>query len=134
MRAFLLSSCFLALVVHGAEDWPRWRGPSGDGRWNPTNLPDEFHRHEPQRLWKVSIGGGYSGVTVSDERVYLMDRPTPAAKTERILCCAAGSGKLLWQHEWPTDYRSMEYPNGPRASVTLYDGRAYALGAAAPHA
>ncbi|MCA1962573.1 MAG: PQQ-like beta-propeller repeat protein, partial [Prosthecobacter sp.] len=35
----------------------------------------------------------------------------------------------LWAHAWPADYGQMDYANGPRASVTLHEGRAYALGA-----
>ena len=128
MRALLSGVLFITLASHAAEDWPRWRGPSGDGLWNPSPLPSGFAVQEPERLWKVSVGGGYSGITVRSGRVFLMDRPK-GSSIERILCYAAGSGELIWKHEWPADYGSMEYGSGPRASVTLHDGRAYALGA-----
>ncbi|HYF37764.1 MAG TPA: PQQ-binding-like beta-propeller repeat protein [Prosthecobacter sp.] len=124
----LCFSAFLIVATQAAEDWPRWRGPAGDGGWNPAALPGDIAKHEPERLWKVAVGGGYSGITVSGGRAYLMDRPK-AAKVERILCYAADSGELLWKHEWSADYGSMEYANGPRASVTIHEGRAYTLGA-----
>lgn len=112
-----------------ASDWPRWRGPTGDGRWNPDNVPADFAAREPERLWQAEVGGGYGGVTVSAGRVYLLDRPKSPANTERLLCFDADSGRSLWSQAWPADYGSMEYGNGPRASVTLHDGRAYTLGA-----
>ena len=58
-----------------AGDWPRWRGPGGDGRWNPQSVPANVAMQEPERLWEVEVGGGYSGVTVAGGKVYLMDRP-----------------------------------------------------------
>jgi outer membrane protein assembly factor BamB len=124
----LVSILSVAVRALAADDWPRWRGPSGDAAWNPAGLPADFAQQEPERLWKVAVGGGYSGITVADGRVYLMDRPK-GRDLERTLCYAAADGKLLWQHEWPADYGSMEYNNGPRASVTIHEGRAYALGA-----
>jgi outer membrane protein assembly factor BamB len=48
---------------------------------------------------------------------------------ERVLCFDAASGKPLWQHEWEVSYGGMDYGTGPRASVNVSEGRAYALGA-----
>jgi outer membrane protein assembly factor BamB len=116
-----------------AADWPKWRGPGGDGAWNPRGLPTDIAQREPAQLWSVPVGGGYSGVTTWGDRVYLMDRPEAKADRERLLCVAASSGEVLWQHDWAADYGSMEYATGPRSSVTLHphaDGvTAYALGA-----
>jgi outer membrane protein assembly factor BamB len=122
--------CLLTSLSAHAADWPRWRGAAGDGAWNPADIPKDYATCQPEQLWKVKVGGGYAGVTFSDGRVYVMDRPKPPGKTERLLCLDAASGTQLWQHEWDADYGSMEYGSGPRASVTLHDGRAYALGAA----
>ncbi|MES2594530.1 MAG: PQQ-binding-like beta-propeller repeat protein [Verrucomicrobiota bacterium] len=112
-----------------AGDWPRWRGPAGDGNWNPPDVPKNFATQEPERLWKASIGAGYGGVTMSDGRVYVMDRSKSPANTERVLCFDAKTGKPLWSREWAADYGSMEYATGPRASVTIHEGHAYTLGA-----
>lgn len=132
---FFRSLAFAALcaTVSAAQpesDWPRWRGPSGDGFWEPKPLPTDFADREPQLLWKIKVGKGFGGVTVSDGRVYLMDRQTSPSEQERVLCYGAADGKLIWQHIWPVKYGEMGgYATGPRASVTIADGRAYALGA-----
>lgn len=127
--AGLFLSLNLTAVAGAEEEWPRWRGPFGDGRWNPGGMPADFATREPERLWRAGIGAGYGGVTVSGGRVFVMDRPKEPKDIERILCYAADGGKLLWSREWPASYAGMDYPTGPRASVTIADGHAYALGA-----
>jgi outer membrane protein assembly factor BamB len=51
------------------------------------------------------------------------------AQQERVHCFDRESGKPLWTHAYPVSYGGVGYPAGPRASVTVHDGRAYALGA-----
>lgn len=120
---------FLLVVTVHAGDWPRWRGVNGDGRWNPPDIPAALATKEPVQLWKAEIGAGFGGVTMSDELVYVMDRVKTPAEVERVHCFNATSGKTLWQHQWDVSYGGMDYGTGPRASVTIADGKAYALGA-----
>jgi outer membrane protein assembly factor BamB len=122
--AFLVSTCAFA-----AEDWPRWRGPNSDGGWNPQDIPADFARKEPERLWKKEISAGFGGVTASGGRVYVMDRLKVPNEVERILCFDAESGRNVWEHSWEVSYGSMEYGTGPRSSVNITAGKAYALGA-----
>jgi outer membrane protein assembly factor BamB len=118
------------IQVLDAADWPRWRGPDGAGGWNPGDVPADFASREPERLWRVGIGAGFGGVTMSGDRVYVMDRPGKGAVgSERVGCFKADSGEQVWLYEWSADYGDMEYGTGPRSSVTLHEGRAYALGA-----
>lgn len=118
----------LSLSIQAA-DWPRWRGETADGGWNPKGVPADLAEQQPQEMWQVDIGGGYGGVTVSQGRVYLLDWPREPVDIERILCYAAEDGQLLWSHQWPAVYGRMDYGNGPRSSVTVADGKAYVLGA-----
>ena len=80
-------------------------------------------------MWKAEIGAGFGGVTMSEGRVYVMDRQKQPKEVERVLCFDASSGKLLGQHAWEVSYGGMDYGTGPRASVDVSEGRAYALGA-----
>jgi outer membrane protein assembly factor BamB len=130
MRMKHLCSFILLLncLAHD-QDWPRWRGTNADGRWNPAGIPADFTKQEPERLWKQEIGAGFGGVTVCDGLVYVMDRQKTPQEVERVLCFDAETGKEVWQQSWEVSYGGMDYGTGPRASVNIVDGKAYALGA-----
>lgn len=111
-----------------ADDWTQWRGADRDGVWHETGLVDELPAGQLPIAWSVEIGAGYTGPTVADGRVYVMDRQVAESQLERILCFDSATGKPLWKHEYEARYE-IGYTAGPRASVTIDDGRAYAVGA-----
>ena len=111
-----------------ADDWPQWRGPTGDGVWRETNIVDSLPEKQIPRRWSAPISSGYSGPTVADGRVFITDRVAKPKQIERIHCFAWDSGKPLWSHEYESPYRNVSYPAGPRASVVVRDGLAYVLG------
>lgn len=112
-----------------AEDWPQWRGPSRDGTWQEADIIDKLPEGQLPYVWSTQIGPGYSGPTVAQGRVYVMDRqPKDREATERIHCLDSQSGKSLWTFEYPAEYR-ISYTAGPRASVTIDQGKAYCVGA-----
>ena len=75
------------------DDWPDWRGPSRDGTWNETGIVKKFDSNQIKILWKVPVSAGYSGPTVSDQRVFLTDRITQPENIERVLCFDAKTGE-----------------------------------------
>ena len=112
-----------------ADDWPQWRGPGRDGIWHETGLVDKFAGQRLELRWRMPVAGGYSGPTVADGRVYVTDRLVEPKQIERVHCFDWRDGKPLWSHEYDCPYVDVGYSDGPRASVTVDDGRAYALGA-----
>ena len=74
------------------------------------------------------MAGGYSGPTVAQGRVYVTDRLVEPAEVERIHCFDERDGSNIWTHSYDCSYSGVDYTDGPRASVTIDDGRAYALG------
>jgi outer membrane protein assembly factor BamB len=124
----VLICLFAAAARLPADDWPQWRGPSRDGVWNETGIIDRFAGSQIPLRWRVPIGSGYSGPTVAGGRVYLTDRQTEPSEVERVLCFDWQTGQKLWGHEYPCSYANVQYKAGPRASVTLAGGRAFALG------
>ena len=111
-----------------ADDWPQWRGPGRDGVWAETGIIDKFERSRLKPIWRAKISSGYCGPTVADGRVYVMDRQVRPKQIESVHCFDARTGKSIWTHSYQCAYRGVQYDAGPRASVTVSDGRAYALG------
>ena len=144
---------FLCSCVKG-EDWTQWLGNARDGVWRESNILTTFPENGPKLLWKTSIGSGYSGPSVSNGKIYVMDRIKSAdPKTakdlhdgkppknynfvrklipgkERMLCLDEKTGDILWSHEWDCPYTSVAaYAIGPRVTPTVDGSRVYALGA-----
>lgn len=111
------------------EEWPRWRGPRGDGTWHGPPIAASISESGLTRKWGFAIGGGYAGVSVAAGRVYLYDRQKQPLEVERLLCLSAADGSEIWKHEYPVAYGNLDYGNGPRAAPTVEKGRVYILGA-----
>ena len=111
-----------------ADDWPQWRGAQRDGVWRETGIIERFASDRLELRWQVPIGPGYCGPTVAEGRVFVMDRIVEPQQRERVLCFDSKTGIPLWTHSYACAYE-IDYTAGPRASVTVADDRAFALGA-----
>lgn len=128
--SLLSTASAVSLSLAGlADDWPQWRGVGRDGVWKETGLVEKFAGPQLSVQWRTPLGSGYCGPTVAKGRVYVMDRIQQPQPQERVLCFEAASGKPLWTHTYEAPYGGIGYQAGPRASVTIDDGLAYALGA-----
>ncbi|MFO0879270.1 MAG: PQQ-binding-like beta-propeller repeat protein [Gemmataceae bacterium] len=128
MRWIVPLSLLCSATALFAADWPQWRGPRRDNVWAVKGLPDRL----PDKLtprWTQPLGGGYGGIAVRDERVYVQDHQTTPREVERVVCLQAGTGKVVWEHAYPVTYGKLDYGNGPRATPTLHGAHVYTLGA-----
>jgi outer membrane protein assembly factor BamB len=122
----------VSIVLTGralSDEWPQWRGPARDGVWRETGVIQRFPSDTLQHVWSVPVGPGYSGPTVADGRVYVTDRVAEPEQLERVHCFDWKNGAKIWSFQYPCPYDGIGYKAGPRAGVTLDEGRAYALGA-----
>src|SRR5262245_12305081 len=120
-------SLLSATVELRADDWPQWRGPNRDGVWGETGILDAIPTSGLLVRWRVRVGAGYSGPVVAQGRVFVTDHQFDP-EVERVVCFDEATGKQLWVHSYSTDYKDMEYGNGPRAAPTIHDGKVYTLG------
>src|ERR1700722_15375394 len=144
MKTSLVGLLILAAFpqISLAADWPQWWGTQRDGVWHETGLVEKFPPSGATVAWRTPLGGGYSGPAVVGKRVYVMDRVRlkdeagkPARNTrdgipgnEAIICLDAGSGKVLWKHEYSCPYQ-ISYASGPRCTPLIEGDRLYTLGA-----
>jgi outer membrane protein assembly factor BamB len=78
-----------------AEDWPAFRGPTGQGHSSERNLPLEWNesRHV---IWKAPIPGrGWSSPIVAGGRVWLTTAVTDRGASLRLLGFDAATGREL---------------------------------------
>src|SRR5262245_40314566 len=94
-RALFLSVLALPAPA-SATDWPQWRGPQRTGHSvgakPPSALPQEV-----SPVWKSSVGGGFSGVTVAGGTVVYLDEN---GSREIAHALDAKTGTELWQLDY----------------------------------
>lgn len=79
-----------------AENWPGWRGPSGDGISSEKNLPIRWSKTENIAWRKPIAGEGHSSPVVWGDRVFLTTSLTEENE-RRLLCLNRLDGKTVWE-------------------------------------
>ncbi len=121
--AAVLLFALLSAASAAAEttEWPRWRGPDGNGIAPEAQVNPKALAGQPKIAWKASLGTGFSSVAVSGSRVYAMGN---TASTDTVFCFDADTGRIVWKHSYQCSQGS--YP-GPRATPTVHKGVVYTL-------
>ena len=109
-----------AAMAEDQFDWPRFRGPDGNGisketAWHPEAL------NTPKILWKANVGAGQSSVAIKGDRLYTMGN---RANNDNISCLNIKDGKEVWTHSYPCN--ADDQP-GPHATPTIDGGSVYTL-------
>ena len=88
---------FVAGLIR-AENWPGWRGPSGDGASNGKGIPTKWSSTD-NIAWRIAVPGeGHSSPIVWGDKVFLTSSLTE--KNKRILLCIDRlSGQTVWQRD-----------------------------------
>lgn len=88
---------FVAGLVR-AENWPGWRGSSGDGVSTGKGIPTKWSSTE-NIAWRIAVPGeGHSSPIVWGDKVFLTSSLTE--KNKRILLCIDRlSGQTIWQRD-----------------------------------
>lgn len=91
-----------------AQDWPQFRGPTGDGISSATGVPIEWTATE-NIAWKTPIPGqGWSSPVLADGRLYFTtavgkadsdDEEADGTISLRVLCVDAATGRIVWNEE-----------------------------------
>lgn len=118
--------CALLLVLMGAgrlaaeSNWPRWRGPLGNGH-TAAKIP--VHWDAGSVVWKVPLQGiGQSSPIVVQGRIYLT---SAIAKGEQrlVYCLDARDGSLVWQHiPWTGSPEPIHHMNSWASPSCVTDG------------
>jgi outer membrane protein assembly factor BamB len=102
-RSFLASVVLiLPTALLAGDDWPQFRGPTGEGHATAKNLPLEWSKNK-NVAWMTPIPGlGWSSPVVVNGRAYLtsaVSLPENGDQSLDALCLDAKTGKILWQQQ-----------------------------------
>ena len=92
----LLAACALTLATARADNWPAWRGPTGQGFSAEKNLPTKWSATENVK-WKVALpDAGNSTPVVWGDKIFLT-QATEKGKKRSLLCLNRKDGSTVWE-------------------------------------
>ncbi len=101
----------------GANYWPRWRGPSGQGLVNEDNYPDTWSDTE-NVLWRTSVPGtGNSSPIVWGERIFLTAAHDGGQRLS-LMAFSRDDGTMLWESFAPDGRAERVHRKNGHASAT----------------
>ena len=134
MKPACLALVLVALLVApaGAEDWPRFRGPSGDGASGENKVPLQWGPKD-NIAWKVELPGpGSSSPIVVGQRVLVTCFTGKKAEeiVRHVICFDRAGGKQLWKNSYPAPQPEMDYTgqllqHGFTTSTPISDGERF---------
>jgi outer membrane protein assembly factor BamB len=122
-----LTASFANSKVNAAKsdqlDWNQWRGPNRDGISFEKNILKDWAEKGPKTLWRISAGNGYSGISVSNGKLFTM---WDEGDSQFLLCLDALTGKELWRYRVGDNFRN-GWGNGPRSTPLVDKTIVYAI-------
>jgi outer membrane protein assembly factor BamB len=114
----------LALAADAAN-WPRFRGPNGDGVAADKDIPVRWT--DKDLAWKVALPGlGNSSPVIWGDRLFIQSSSADG-KERYLLCLSTADGKELWRNSVAGDRARMNAKNSLASSTPATDGeRVYA--------
>ena len=121
----VLSLCAFCFPGLQAADWPLFRGAARDDISTETGLLKTWPEGGPALAWKASgIGGGFSGVSVSEGRVFTMGEDPSSSL---LFALDEATGKQLWSAKVGPIGGGSGYP-GHRCTPTADGNLVFAFG------
>jgi outer membrane protein assembly factor BamB len=124
-RPALLLLSLLATAASSAADWPRFRGPDGNGISKETGWFKEWPATGPKVFWEAKVGLGFSSFAVAEGKALITGNE---ADTDTLFCFDAVTGEVLWKKSYPCPLMPKYYQGGTNATPTVEQGRVYHLG------
>ena len=138
MRSVLTVACaalLLTTAVFASDDWPQFRGPTGqglaDGKGVPTSWKEKDASSAAENIkWKTDLPGqGWSSPVISGNQIW-MTTATDEGKSLRALCVALDTGKLeldveVFHIDKPEFKHALNSFASPTPVLDGIDGRVY---------
>lgn len=104
-----------------AQEWPRFRGPNGNGLGQATNLPPRWD--PPAHTWSARLPGpGHSSPVLWGTTVYLTATDT-AIDSFVVLALDAEHGGPGWRRDFATPRQPLHRNNSPATATPAADAQ-----------
>ena len=113
-----------AKSVADPREWPQYLGPDRNSTSAQTGILRSWPEGGPEVLWTTSVGIGYGGPVIKDDKVYLLDRDDAVGDFMR--CLDFSSGEELWRYSYDAS-GSVMFP-GSRSVPTIDGDHIYSCG------
>jgi len=128
LAVLVFATLIVAATTAAAQDYPQWRGRSGDGSASafvaPSTWPDSLTRR-----WRIEVGEGYATPLVIGDTVYVFARRDG---NEVLIAVDAASGVERWRSAYPLPYTpsgpTVAHGSGPKATPLFHEGKLFTLG------
>ena len=113
-------SSISSVPTNNPSEWLAFRGADGNSKSTDTGLLQQWPDGGPRLLWQVNfIGYGYSGVSVSGDRIYTSGYVTRNGEALTMIFCLDLDGNLIWENDnGPALADRRRYP-GTRGTPTI---------------
>ncbi len=126
VKGYLTSRAALGLVLLlilavsvRAENWPRFRGPNGQGISEAKTIPVKWSVQDYN--WEIELpGGGHSSPVVWEDKVFVTSADDKTLKGT-LLCVSASDGRERWRKEFSLNKVQMNTLNSYASATPALD-------------
>lgn len=104
-----------------AVDWGMWRGPTGQGHVDASELPLNWSETE-NILWRADVPGRGHGSPIVTDNLVLLPSAIDAAEQQLVIAYDRATGEQLWSttvHEGGFPSKRQTHEKGSNANSTL---------------
>jgi outer membrane protein assembly factor BamB len=117
------------LTGAGVDPWPQWGGPSRNFVIEARDLATTWPAEGPRRVWKRTLGDGYSGIVADDAVIYTIYR---AGDQDAVVALDRATGATKWESKYDAPFKetcSQRLGPVPRAAPLLMADRIITISA-----
>lgn len=122
LRGSIFFFLFWLNIQHLSSQLYEWRGPDRTGVYKEFNLLQKWPETGPPLLFEIlSVGAGFSSVTISDEAIYITGKKNDVD----VLSAYTLQGKKKWETVYGKSWDG-SYPDS-RCTPTYYNGKIFVI-------
>ena len=123
-KVMLIATIVMITTGSSLADWPQYLGPDRNSISPEKGLLRSWPADGPDVLWNISVGRGFGGPVIKDDKVYLLDRDDKVG--DNLRCLDLSNGKELWTFAYDAP-GSVMFP-GSRSVPIVEGNKVYSCG------